>query len=507
LTGGSADSLASGLTRILSGTLSRPALGRQFTNGLWIAASIGIALLIMLLPLSQALLILAIPTFFLLVLIHPFCSIAFLLITSPLRNLIATESALRLPVDIGQGIFALSLLGYFIWCTARNRPLIRQYGTAYFFPLIIFIFATGLTAFNAVSVSGWLSEWLKWVVIYVLALLVLNLGHWQWLVALLALTGAAHALTGIYIFFGGSGALHLLINDRFFRAFGTFGQPNPFGGFMGLLAPIALLTGLGYCLRTFSKFIGERRMDLKSLLLTVYYFACGGLMIVALVMSWSRGAWLGFGVALMVSLILLPSRWYHSLAILVVLVVVGSILWTSGRLPATIVDRVQSATQELFAFDDVRGVDITPENYAVVERLAHWQAALNMSRANWWLGVGFGNFEAAYSTYRLLNWHEPLGHAHNYYLNVLAEAGIIGVAAFVTFWIWMIRVTFRLRRHPDFLVRVAAVGFIGTWVYLLVHSLTDNLFVNNLFLHLGVMIGVIAHLYQQLWRTETLKIK
>ncbi len=49
-----------------------------------------------------------------------------------------------------------------------------------------------------------------------------------------------NALIGLYEFFGGSGALVLLIDNRFSRAFGTFGQPNPFGGFMGLLAPVAL---------------------------------------------------------------------------------------------------------------------------------------------------------------------------------------------------------------------------------------------------------------------------
>jgi putative inorganic carbon (hco3(-)) transporter len=485
----------------------RFALNNRSIDWLWIVTAGIFGLLVALLPLPQALIIIAIPVFVLLTCIHPFCSIAFLLITSPLRNLIATEAALQLPIDLGQALFAFSLLGYFIWCTVHKRPLIRIFGTVYFIPLIIFILVTALTSFTAMSIGAWLSEWLKWVVIYILAVIIVNIGHWHWLLALLALTGASHALIGIYIFFGGSGALHLLINDRFFRAFGTFGQPNPFGGFMGLLAPVALFAGLGYLLRLFSKFSQYHKIHVPSLLIAGYYFLCSGLMIVALIMSWSRGAWLGFGVAIVVSLVLLPRRWYQSLGFLILILSIGGVLWFSGRLPATIVDRVQSATQELFAFDDVRGVDITPENYAVVERLAHWQAALNMSRANWWLGVGFGNYEVAYPHYRLLNWHEPLGHAHNYYLNVMAEAGIIGISAFLTLWVWIIGLTLRLRQHPDPLVPIIAAGFIGTWTYLLVHSLTDNLFVNNLFIHLGVMIGMVILLYQQLWRTDTLKIK
>src|SRR5690606_34926810 len=124
-------------------------------------------------------------------------------------------------------------------------------------------------------------------------------------------------------------------------------------------------------------------------------------------------------------------------------------LWLAGRLPASVVARVSSATQELFAFDDVRGVDITPENYAVVERLAHWQAALNMARAHPWLGVGFGNYEIAYADFRLMNWKFPLGHAHNYYLNVLAEAGMIGLIAYVFYWAVVVFLTWHARRHPD----------------------------------------------------------
>ena len=45
---------------------------------------------------------------------------------------------------------------------------------------------------------------------------------------------------------------------------------------------------------------------------------------------------------------------------------------------------------------------------------------------------------------------------------------------------------------PDPLARLILVGLFGSWAYLAVHSLTDNLYVNNLFLHLGVMLGVLA---------------
>ena len=54
-----------------------------------------------------------------------------------------------------------------------------------------------------------------------------------------------------------------------------------------------------------------------------------------------------------------------------------------------------------------------------------------MAETQPWLGVGFGNYAAAYPDFRLLLWENALGHAHNYYLNVAAEIGAIGLLAYL----------------------------------------------------------------------------
>ncbi len=69
--------------------------------------------------------------------------------------------------------------------------------------------------------------------------------------------------------------------------------------------------------------------------------------------------------------------------------------------------------------------------FSVIERLTHWQAAVRMAETQPWLGVGFGNYAAAYPDFRLLLWENALGHAHNYYLNVAAEIGAIGLLAYL----------------------------------------------------------------------------
>ena len=91
-----------------------------------------------------------------------------------------------------------------------------------------------------------------------------------------------------------------------------------------------------------------------------------------------------------------------------------------------------------------------------------------------------------------IDWKFPLGHAHNYYLNVLAETGIIGLAAYLAFAASLVWFSWRARQHPDPGARLIAIGSLGTWAYLSVHSLTDNLYVNNVFIHLSVTIGIVC---------------
>jgi O-antigen ligase len=171
-------------------------------------------------------------------------------------------------------------------------------------------------------------------------------------------------------------------------------------------------------------------------------------------------------------------------------------------IPASITDRVTSFSQDL-QFGDVRGVDINDANYAVLERLAHWQAALDMARHNLWLGVGFGNYEPAYAGYALINWPAPLGHAHNYYLNLLAETGIMGLAAYLLLWTAVFWQALHLLRQLDWPQRGIVLGLLAAWASLSVHHLVDKLYVNNIYIHLGVMLGLLQLLDQKTGALES----
>lgn len=442
---------------------------------------------------------------------HPIAVFALLLVLAPLRTLYATEAPRlgypTIPLDIGQWLVLALVISWLIHCVRRRRfPAVvssqtMRTASAPLVPLIVFIVVSGSGAFAALSLTTWLTEWLKWLQIAIIAVITIDLciaGHRPAITGLLVLAGATNAAIGIYQYFGGSGALHLLINERNFRAFGTFGQPNPFGGFMGVLFPLALV-GLLASLWAAYKVVRARNFAAipSPMLKSVFFGLAALLMAVALFMSWSRGAWLGFGISVGSMVFALPRKLRHSL--LVAFVVAGAVggLAISGRLPASITTRLSTITEDIFDVQDVRGVDITPVNYAVIERLAHWQAALNMATESPWLGVGLGNYEVAYSEFRLANWKFALGHAHNIYLNMLAEVGALGLITYVAFICAVLWYAWRVRRHPVVGSRLLAIGILGVWAYVIVHSLTDNLYVNNVFIHLSVTIGLLASLLRE----------
>ena len=186
-----------------------------------------------------------------------------------------------------------------------------------------------------------------------------------------------------------------------------------------------------------------------------------------------------------------PKRLWIGVALAAVALIGLIGLSSAGLLPSAISERLADAGT-LLDIRDVRGVPINDANYALIERQAHWQAALNMLTAQPWTGVGFSNYQPVYEQYRLLNWPMPLGHAHNIYLNVAAETGLIGLGLYLLLWISIFGLTFRTIRRAHGVERAIAIGLLGTWVYLGTHMLVDNLYVNNTHLMIGVLLGLLV---------------
>jgi len=383
-----------------------------------------------------------------------------------------------------EALLAVALMAWLVQVAASRKLRFASLPLALI--ALLFLSTLLLSILNAESLSLAAVEILKWLETCAVAALVARLFNERWTKAVLVaclVTGGVAGLHGIYQFWSGSGPEGFVLLDRFKRAYGTFAQPNPYGGYLGLTLPLAVGLAL-------TSLAGKN--ERAGLRWTVGAAVSGGLMFAGLIMSWSRGAWLGFASAVAAIAVLTAARLGRKALVALVLVfVVGAGAIAGGwlSLPSSISERLGDLSPSMGP-QDVTGVEITDENYAVVERIAHWQAALGMWTEHPWSGVGIGNYEAAYERYALPMWPDALGHAHNYYLNMGAEAGLLGLGAFVMLLAAAGAVAWKATQRTYGWRWGLAAGTVGVLAHFAVHSMVDSLFVHGMYLQLGILVGV-----------------
>ncbi|PJF47558.1 MAG: hypothetical protein CUN48_08140 [Candidatus Thermofonsia Clade 3 bacterium] len=434
---------------------------------------------------------------------EPTLGLALALVFGPFQPL--ERVTLQLPLDSGQLVLILTLIAYsFRWLVTRRFPVIRPQ------PAIAVAFAAFLAVcllsfFPARDFRDWATECIKWLQIAAVALLVAGEQdpRKRWIVLgaiLIAAAGqAAFGLIQADVRGFGPPEFRLRGTDAY-RAYGTFEQPNPFGGFMGLTWPVAATLALWATAQVWSRWRADvlrcsmhaGRARRLILLLTVSAFVAA-LCVRALIASGSRGALVGAaaaGAALFLAWVQRPWRWASEAFALALAAFAFDVI----HLPTSLEATLQYFSDPSSAFGlDVRNAHVTPITFSTVERLAHWQAALRMIEASPWLGVGFGNYAAAYPAFRLLPWENALGHAHNYYLNIFAETGAVGLLAYLALWTTIIAVTWQAARRGSLSAFSSALcaGILGAWTHLAVHHLFDKLYVANTHLLIGAYLGFV----------------
>ena len=213
------------------------------------------------------------------------------------------------------------------------------------------------------------------------------------------------ALLGIYAlgqFLGESDAVLWLSRPAQYvkRAGATFVNPNHFASMMVLLMPLSL--GQAFLARS------------KPVVRVVHGYAAL-MMLGGLAVSMSRGGWLAGG-----------------------LTVAGFFGWIAGRrqqlrVPAAILMGVLATGAVAFMLFNAKarlridgiGAQGVPDSG---NRLPLWRPALAMWRDHPWTGVGPGHYDVRYPQYRDVAMQMTPGHAHNEYLNTLADYGLAGLA-------------------------------------------------------------------------------
>ena len=256
------------------------------------------------------------------------------------------------------------------------------------------------------------------------------------------------------------------------RSSGTFDQPNPFAGYLNMTFPIAV------CCLLFRVF-PRKYMWLVTLVTAAGVFS-----------SLSRGAELGSLAALAVIFGVTSSHFRTWLAMAGAGLLVLLLLAMIGVVPSS----VSQPVAEGFGVSDVDVTNPTSVTWSVAERLAHMEAGLLMFQAHPVLGVGIGNYPDAYPHYRVDGpWDNPLGHAHNYYINIAAEAGVAGFVA----WIILLSSGFVVcarayRRAPDAFGHAMALGGMGVLAAFAMHMFFDDLLVHGMEAQMGLVMVLVT---------------
>ncbi|HEY3341034.1 MAG TPA: hypothetical protein VGK81_03410, partial [Anaerolineae bacterium] len=290
---------------MLSQTLDYGKLLRQGGVAL-IALLLGLA--IALLPLSQLTLVLVAAVALAgvaLIFAEPTFGLALTLIAGPFEPY--ESIMLHLPISAGQALLIITLGA---WATRiiYQRRLGIQTGPL-FWPLIAFLGIGALSFFAATSFELWIKECVKWaelliVYLFTISQIKANSRARSFILGAILVSALFEAGLGIFQFgLRGIGPPEFLISGHYYRSYGTFEQPNPFGGYMGLTWPLAAAIGL-FSLRQSVRHVSSPQRNSqgawRSYALTLFSILVAALGIVALGFSWSRGAWLGAVVAVVV---------------------------------------------------------------------------------------------------------------------------------------------------------------------------------------------------------------
>lgn len=337
-----------------------------------------------------------------------------------------------------------------------------------------------LTALNAVNPALVLKEVLKWFQIAAALVILADLMRepsarrmvaWTVGAAVLAQAGLGLVQTALEAGPGG------FVVGGVLRAFGTFDQPNPYGGYLGVHAPLVLAAAI------YAR--GSRRRWLVLL---------GIVLLMAIAASRSRGAWLGVGASSLVVVLAAGHRtrpWARAaLGALAVGVLALALAALVGVFDRTLPPDIERTIQGTHPVEDaVR--HRAHDDFAIAQRVAHWAAGWRMFQDRPLLGVGAGNFDDAYRTYALNPFDEPLGHAHNVVLNFGAEAGLLGMLMFAGLSLWAFWTAMTAaRRARGATIEWSAVGALGALVGFAIHNLVDSLFVSGM----GIVFALILSL-------------
>jgi len=271
---------------------------------------------------------------------------------------------------------------------------------------------------------------------------------------------ARYVLTGLCV-----GSLFLLIRglreylpelrqgSAAWRVFGGFTNPNLLAGYLVVTLPaIAAAIALAGDQSTAGRWLAAQQVTTPGLKLRVG----GGLLMFGLLillgLTGSRGGLLSAGCGAMAACVgLYRAGWKRGAGLLLASAVLGAILLAAGPLRP-------------------RLMMMASQGHSAGFRELTWQGTLDLARHVPLLGVGFGGWMTSYPVVARAAFTQ---HAHQGYLQVLSEGGVLALLAKLAWLLLLLRSGWRLCRLPSTEARAIGPALLAAVTGFMVHDAFD----------------------------------
>ena len=342
---------------------------------------------------------------------------------------------------------AFLAIGFILLARIAVYHLSPRFGAVFPVFLLYLAIMVGLFLFNSPDDPAGV-EGLRVMVQYVLWMFIgMNLlFSWrelEWMADFFVAVCTVVALYGMYQYFTGLEIPLTWIDSKVettlkTRVYSIIGSPNILGSLMVLSIPVALAL-FKTCEAKIKKY---------------YYLGAMSVMLLCLVFTFSRGAWLGFMLAALLCGLWLDRR---ILVAMILLVVLSPILMPS------VYDRMAYMMSSDYQASSARG-----------GRISRWTLALAAWEKQPVIGVGLGRFGGAVAA---RYYPEDSFYVDSWYLKVGTESGWVGLGAtglFILFVLGAARRGINQARAPS--LKMLGSGLLAGMVGVLLHNLVENVF-------------------------------
>lgn len=319
------------------------------------------------------------------------------------------------------------------------------------YSMILFIVPFIFAAFTSFTISASIEKLIVYIVSFILLFLSINLidskQKLYYLILALIISSVIVSLYGLYQYKIGISVQESWVDrelnpDLKTRVYSTLENPNILAEYLIMTIPltIALL------------------WNSKNKLNKLWFLIIGFVQLLCILLTFSRGGWIGIAFSMVIFAIFIDRR-------LILFYLAGALVLVAVS-PEIIMTRIATIGNV--------------EDSSTAFRFPLWMASFDIIKDYWLTGVGLGPiaFKAIYPNYMRMG--ITAVHAHNIYLQLFIETGILGFIGFLLFVFSNIRCNLiSFAKGIDTKIKRISIAVMSSILGLLVHGLVEYIFFNN----------------------------